>query len=125
VSYAVASQSRRTAHRQASRTSVAEIAAYLQSTLGPTLTAVVLGIKDVKAVGQWARSQRQPRPAQEKALREAFQVVAYLADVEQPDVIRAWFMGMNPELDDRSPALTMRTDPGAVLKAADSFIHNG
>ena len=81
MSYAVASQSRRTAHRQASRTSVAEIAACLQSTLGPTLTAVVLGIKDVKAVGQWARSQRQPRPAQEKALREAFQVVAYLANV--------------------------------------------
>jgi hypothetical protein len=125
VSFAVATQSRRSAHREASRTSVAEIAAYLQAMLGPTLTAITLGIKDPKAVGQWAKSQRQPRAAQEKLLRETFQVVNYLARIEQADVIRAWFMGMNPDLDDRSPALTMRADPGAVLKAADAFVHNG
>jgi hypothetical protein len=125
MSFPIATESRRLAHRDASRSSVADIAAYLQAVLGPTLAAVALGIKDVKAIGQWAKAQRQPRPAQEKALRETYQVVNYLATVEQPDVIRAWFMGMNPDLDDRSPALTMRTDPVAVLRAADAFVRNG
>lgn len=125
MSFAFATRSRRSAHRDASRSSVAEIAGYLQSILGPTLTSVTLGIKDVKAIGQWARSQRQPRAAQEKVLRETYQVVNYLAQVETADVIRAWFMGMNPDLDDQSPALMMRSDPVAVLKAADAFVHNG
>jgi hypothetical protein len=125
MSFAFATESRRSAHRDASRTSIAEVAAYLQAVLGPTLAAITLGIKDGKAIGQWAKAQRQPRPAQEKALLETYQVVNYLAAVEQPDVIRAWFMGMNPDLDDQSPALTMRRDPIAVLRAADAFVHNG
>ena len=124
MSSAIAQQSRRIAHSQASRRSVADIAAYLQTVLGPSLTTLTLGIKDVKAVGQWAKGQRQPRPAQEQLLRETYQVVNYLATVERSDVIRAWFTGMNPELDDRSPALTMRDDPHAVIKAADAFVHN-
>lgn len=125
MTLALATRSRRSAHQGASRGSIAEIAGYLQSILGPTLASVTLGIKDAKAIGQWAKSQRQPRPAQEKVLRETYQVVNYLAQIEEPDVIRAWFMGMNPDLDDQSPALVMRSDPGAVLKAADAFVHSG
>ena len=125
MSSMIAERSRRTAHSQASRNSVPDIAAYVQSVLGPSLTTVTLGIRDVKAVGQWAKGLRQPRPAQEHLLREIFQVVNYLAAVEKNDVIRAWFAGMNPDLDDRSPALTMRDDPQAVIKAADAFVHTG
>lgn len=124
MSIAIADQSRRAAHRASSINPIADIAAYVQSVLGPSLTALTLGIKDIKAVGQWAKSQRSPRPAQEEALRATYQVVSYLASVENNDVIRAWFTGMNPDLDDRSPALTMRENPLAVIKAADAFIHN-
>src|SRR5215210_454406 len=108
MSLLLTSTSRRKAHRQASTAPIAVIAAELQAILGPSLTTVALGLRDPKAIGQWSKGTRQPRPAQDAALRAVFQVVSLLAEVERPDVIRAWFAGMNPDLDDRSPALVMQ-----------------
>ncbi|MDQ2683858.1 MAG: XRE family transcriptional regulator, partial [Chloroflexota bacterium] len=100
MSLAVAQRGRRAAHRQASSAPIAAVASELQRVLGPSLATVTLGLRDPKAIRQWARGARQPRPAQETALRSAYQVVTMLSVVEEPDVVRAWFAGMNPELDD-------------------------
>ena len=43
---------------------------------------------------------------------------------EAPDTIRAWFRGMNPLLDDKSPALSLRKHPQAVLAAARAFVES-
>src|SRR4051794_6215484 len=114
MSLAVRDLNRKSAHRLASTTPITDIASELQKVLGPSLTTVVLGGRDPKAIAQWAKGTRTPRPTQETALRALYQVVALLSEVDGPDVVRAWFAGMNPELDDRSPAMTMPLDPVAV-----------
>ena len=125
MSVARSNPSRTGAHRLASTLPADAIAAELQTILGPALATVALGSRDPKAIGQWARKIRRPRPAQDASLRALYQVTACLAAEEEPDVIRAWFAGMNPDLDDQSPALVMRTDPAAVMRAAESFLRNG
>jgi len=49
-------------------------------------------------------------------------VLGILRDREDLQTIKAWFRGMNPLLDDKSPALTLRKDPEAVLDAASDFV---
>jgi hypothetical protein len=36
-----------------------------------------------------------------------------------------WFIGVNPELDDRPPALEIADRPAAVMQAARAFLVNG
>ena len=116
---------RRTAHTRAMRASVPEIATRLQEVLGQRLAAVVAGVNDAKAVGQWARGLRSPHPDAERRLRDAYQVVDLLLEYDAPETIRAWFGGMNPHLGDQAPALVVATEPEHVLLAAHAFIANG
>ena len=113
------------AHDAAVRVSVAEAARTLQETLGQSLTGLIADVRNVKAVGQWTRGTRLPHPEAAQRLRHAYQVVQLLRTVEQPAGIRAWFLGLNPLLDDTPPAIALRTDPAAVLKAARAFAFHG
>lgn len=115
----------REAHRQAVRTDMATIARYLQEVLGQRLTAVIADVSDAKAVGRWAQARQTPRPEVEKRLRLAFQITQMLMAVDSANTVRAWFTGMNPELDDASPALMIAKEPVRVLQAARSFLANG
>lgn len=107
------------------RAGVPEMATYLQDLFGQKPTAVTTGISDPKAVGKWARGERESHPDAERRLRAAFQVAEYLMRVESRQAVRAWFMGMNPQLDDRAPALVIRDNPGLVMQAARAFLAGG
>src|ERR1700738_3024871 len=98
---------RQTAPTRAIRASVPETAARLQEVLGQRLTAVVAGVNDAKAVGQWARGLCSPHPEAERRRRDASQVVCLLLEYAAPETIRAWFGGMNPHLGDQAPALVV------------------
>src|SRR5438128_3740208 len=113
---------RQTAHTRAIRASVPEIATRLQEVLGQRLTAVVAGVDDAKAVGQWARGLRAPHPEAERRLHEAYQVAGLLLEYEAPETVRAWFGGMNPHPDEQAPAQVIATDPEYVVRAAEVFI---
>src|SRR5437868_9014291 len=108
---------RQTTHARAIRATVPEIATSLQEVLGQRLTAVVAGVNDAKAVGQWARGLRVPHPDAERRLRDAYQVVGLLLENDAPETIRAWFGGMNPHLGDQAPALVVATDPAHAVAA--------
>jgi hypothetical protein len=112
-------------HALAMRTPLSQIAQELEQALGQRLTAVIAGVADAKAVGQWGRGARVPHPDTEQRLRDAYYVTRLLLDVESPSTVRAWFSGMNPDLDDRAPALMLRDDPSRVLQAARSFLAHG
>ena len=64
-------------------------------------------------------------------LRAAFQIAELLIQSESPQTVRAWFMGMNPQLDDRSPALVLAAEGNDqvqvrdVLHAARAFLVEG
>jgi hypothetical protein len=113
------------AHGDAVRQDVAQIAAALQETLGQSLTAFVVDVRNTRAVGKWARGERAPHPQAEQRLRHAYHVTQVLGQVESQGTIRAWFLGLNPLLDDTPPAVALREHPAAVLKAARAFAANG
>lgn len=122
---AISLQHEQKSHARAMRGSISLIAKELQAALGQRLTAVIAGTNDGRAVGQWSRGERQPHPETERRLRYAYQIVELLRQHESDTTIKAWFMGMNPDLDDRAPALVLAADPQRVLQAARSFLFHG
>jgi hypothetical protein len=117
------------AHRDSLRYSAPQVVGELVAMLGRKLTAYVGGVKDVRAVERWMEGGQMYGDA-ERRLRLTFQVARMLARDEQPSVVQAWFMGMNPELGDRSPLRLLRDEPlekcgPEVLGAARAFLAHG
>lgn len=112
----------RPARRQPARVPVPEVARCLQDVLGQRLAAEAVGVRDPKAVGVWARGARMPHPQTALHLRHAYEVIQLLLEREGTETVRAWFAGMNPELDDRSPASLLAVNPAAVVGAARAFL---
>ncbi len=115
----------RAIYQRSVRATAPELAQYLEEILGQSLTALLLGINDARAVDQYAHGQAKPTRAVKAVLQHAFVVAKLLEELEPPDVIRAWFLGANPILDDQPPALVLRSDPSWVLEAAREFLANG
>jgi len=103
----------------------AEQAAYLQDLFGPRLTAFMVGVGDPSEVDRWARGETRPDPGVERRLADAFDVAHRLRRVESAQAVRAWFVGMNPDLDDRAPADVIASEPDLVLNAATIFLATG
>lgn len=114
------------AHRTAVTSSASDMAAFLQDALGQKLVAYMVGISDEKAVGAWAKGSRAPRPDTLAKLRAVYQVFRLLSETDSPHTVRAWFIGMNPQLGDESPAEGIRAGrEREVWSAAKSFVANG
>src|SRR5579863_6152788 len=91
--------------------------------LGPTLVATIGGVNETRAVMQWIKGRKPQRP---QVLRFSLQLARMISIKEDGAMIRAWFQGANPGLDDRSPALLLRSLPleeiqGPLMAAARSF----
>ncbi|MBD8728980.1 hypothetical protein IFT45_13710 [Frigoribacterium sp. CFBP 13707] len=114
------------AYETAMRSSTAELVTALRELLGAKLVAYVGSVGETRAVRQWAEGQRHPSAAVERRLRLTFQVAGLLAERDDARVIQSWFQGMNPQLEDDSPARMLRDDDldiagPRVLAAARSF----
>jgi hypothetical protein len=96
------------AHIRAVRSSFPEVVAALRAILGLKLCAYLGSVKETRAVNEWADAVREPSEAVQRRLRLAFQVAEAIAEVDGAEVARAWFQGLNPQLDDRSPARLLR-----------------
>jgi hypothetical protein len=117
--------SAQTAYERTARATVPEIATYLQDLFGQKLTAVMVGSRDPKAVGKWARGERVPHPDVAQRLRSVYQVAEFLLQGESRQTVQGWFMGMNPQLGDRAPALVIAESPTEVMQAARAFLAGG
>lgn len=114
------------AHRTAVQATIQDVVRYLQEVLGQKLTAHIAGVSDARTVGRWASGERSPRAEHEQRLRCAYQIFQLLLDEEAPPTIRAWFLGLNPQLDDESPAESVRKDMfRETLVAARAFLAGG
>jgi hypothetical protein len=114
------------AHRKAVESSISDVVVYLQEVLGQKLVAYIAGVADPRTAARWAAGERAPRADHEQRLRCAYQTFQLLLAEEAPHTIRAWFLGLNPQLDDESPAQSIRD--GAfrdVLIAAKTFLAGG
>lgn len=96
------------AHSRAMRVGFDEVARALREILGARLVAYLGSVKETRAVHQWAEGARQPGEGTRIRLRLALQIALMVASADGPDVARAWFSGLDPALEDRSPARLLR-----------------
>jgi hypothetical protein len=118
------------AHIRTVRASFPEVAEELRSVLGARLVAYIGSVRETRAVNQWADGSREPSAEVQQRLRVALQVALTIAASESPAVAQAWFQGLNPQLDDRSPARLLREGDvdeigPAVIGAARAFLIGG
>jgi hypothetical protein len=99
----------------------------LRDLLGARLVAYLAGVQETRAVREWAEGERAIRKDEVvQRLRIAYQVSLLISARDSAAVAQSWFQGLNPQLDDRSPAAVLREmDPAAggplVLSAARAF----
>src|SRR5680860_661284 len=97
------------AHEHAIRTPLPDALGELQALLTARLVAYLAGVTETRAVKEWADGSRSIRsPETEARLRLALQIAVMLAERDDARVVQAWFTGLNPQLDDRSPARLLR-----------------
>ena len=109
----------------ASALASASIVARLQEVLGRDVVAIITG-KTPRQVSRWVRGAAKPPVQEQRLLRDTFQVVELLAEVDPDEVVRAWFIGMNPQLEDAAPAeLIAEGRARDVMAAARAFVNAG
>jgi hypothetical protein len=118
------------AHTRAVRATFPQVAEALREVLGARLVAYLGSVRETRAVHQWADGAREPSDAVQQRLRVALQVALMLSEEESPRIAQAWMQGLNPQLDDRSPARLLRDGDleevgPAVIGAARSFLVGG
>jgi hypothetical protein len=118
------------AHQEVVRMDSRRVVKELIELLGGRLVAYIAGVTETRAVRQWADGDREMRPDTEVRLREGLTVALTLRKADKPPVVQAWFQGLNPQLDDRSPARLLREGDiesvgPEVRQAARAFVTGG
>lgn len=97
------------AFTNATRLEPAVLVKELRELLGAKLVAYLGGVKETRAVRQWAEGTREISGADDlRRLRVAYQAAKLVTARDTPAVTQAWFQGLNPALADRSPARLLR-----------------
>lgn len=112
------------------RSTFPEVATALREVLGAKLVAYIGQVQETRAVNQWAEGGREPSGVVQHRLRLALQVALMVEAADGRRVAQAWFQGLNPQLEDRSPAGVLRegkaeADRQPVLSAARAFLVGG
>lgn len=89
------------AHRKSVQISNTDLVNALAEKLGTRLVCHMVQ-KHRSTVGRWRDGQDIPLESNQR-LRVAYEVFEMLEVPEDEHTVRAWFIGMNPQLDDRSP----------------------
>jgi len=106
---------------------------FLQNQLGGGLTDFVLRDLDKaddqmrqtsRRIDRYIKKQEEPDEKTRQKINNAYFIVKIQVDIGETN-IRPWWLGMNPDLDDQSPALVFPDDPEAVKEAAMGFVNNG
>lgn len=90
------------AHRASVQIAPSDLTAALIEKLGPKLVAYIAG-RNASTINRWKNGAATPDESSLQPLRVAYQVFDLLEGEESDHTIRAWFLGMNPQLDDQSP----------------------
>lgn len=101
---------------------IGEIVADLKDNLGIRLTAVIGQVKSARTLKRWENGQQRPSLERQQILRDAYHITHLLKSSEDSETIRAWFIGMQPELGDKSPALMLKENNTEVFSAALAFL---
>jgi hypothetical protein len=97
----------------------------LQKVLGERLTAVIATGTWLPAESTAMRSWIWLNRKSEDRLRNALTIANLLLEEEEQETVQAWFVGKNPMLDDRAPAIVLAEDPEKVRRAARDLVAHG
>jgi len=107
------------------RSDAGAVVSRLQQMLGRDVVSLITD-KQPRTVTRWSAGDASPTARDLQLLRDTLQVVELLAEVEGPEVTRAWFIGMNPQLNDASPAEEIAAGRVRdVMAAARAFVNAG
>lgn len=115
------------AYRDALTMTTAGLVSALRDLLGSKLVAYLGGVKETRAVRQWAEGSREiGKPSDLERLRLAYRAARIITDRDSAQVAQAWFQGLDPSLDDQSPARLLRegdleVNGARVIAAARQF----
>ena len=89
--------------------------------------AYIAGVTEARRLRDWITGSHVPRGDVEERLRLALHVARMIATRDGNEVARAWFVGLNPYLDDDSAAWLLRekdvVEVGKpILSAARAFL---
>ena len=115
-------------HRQAVEASIKAMASLLSELLSRRMTAYIAGVDNVKTVSRWIAGEvTQIRdPAVERRLRGAYEISIMLMQVNGPEVVRAWFISLNPQFGDATPVEVIHGDQlKDAMMAARAFVAGG
>ena len=115
-------------HREATVTPLNEVVRVLQELLSRRLTAYIAGVADAKTVSRWAAGEVTDvrHYEMEQRLRTSYEIVQLLLSSEASSTVKAWFIGLNPQLDDVAPAEAIREGRlRDALGAARAFLAGG
>ncbi|RKE64918.1 hypothetical protein [Microbacterium sp. AG238] len=113
-----------TQHGRTAEMDIHDIVRELNAVLGSTLVAALSGSKDRELPNRWAKPEGpEPRDHFAKRLQFAHRQWALLAAADGDQVVRQWFIGSNPLLNEATPVTAIREDRhDAVARAAAAFI---
>lgn len=116
---------RDSAHYQSVKITDRDLVAALTDKLGATIVGYMTE-RDKSTVSRWRSGQNDVPDRAGQALRLVYQIFRMLEPLESDHTIRAWFIGMNPQLDDVSPAEAVQKGMHReVLGAARAFMAGG
>jgi hypothetical protein len=120
------------AHEAVIRLALPKVVERLTDELGAKLVAYIGSVTETRAVRQWmteGNNHREPKGDTSSRLREALTVTLMLRTRDSKGTVQAWLMGLNPQLDDQSPATLLREgdehNMAAVRGAARAFLIGG
>ena len=119
------------AHDAATRLEFPVLVKELRELLGPRLVAYIAGVRETRTVREWTEGAGvKSEDVVVPRLRMTFHIARFISEHEAPSVVQSWFQGLNPQLDDQSPARLLReenlSDVGPqVLAAARAFVVGG
>lgn len=79
-----------------------------------------------RQVSRWVSGEGKPPLEEQRVLCDTFQIVELLAEVDPDEVVRAWFICMNAQLEDAARAEVIAEGRVRdVMAAARSFVNAG
>lgn len=113
-------------HAESVRRDFPGIVEELRVALGAKLVAYLGSVHETRAVRLWTEG-RTPSAQVVQRLRVAYHIVQLIREVEGTQIVSTWIQGMNPQLNDRTPAKVLRdgdleAEGPKVLEAARAFV---
>lgn len=95
------------AHRETVSEDIASVVRYLVDLMGTKLVAHIADV-DASTVRRWATTEQRMSDERERTLRATHTIARMLLQHDANHTVRAWFIGINPQLDDEAPADALR-----------------